>query len=172
MARRTSLREFQQYLNDRLGSLAQNDHGSSSLLGVEAGGRRWLFDLAESGEIVPPPPLTSVPLTHSFFLGLANIRGNLYAVTDFSVFTGEMPISQNAPSARLLLVGVKQGNNAALLVQRILGLRRLEDFEAGQPGEDAPEWDTGVLTDADGQAWHRVDLKILLSDSSFMNIAA
>jgi len=171
MAKHTSLREFQQYLNERLLSRAQGEHGSS-MLGVEAGGKYWLFDLSDSGEIVSLPPLISVPLTHPFFLGLTNIRGNLYAVTDLARFVGEAPIPLNAPSVRLLLVGTKQGSNAALLVHRILGLRKLEDFKAGELAIEAPVWETGVLIDSDGQEWHRIDLKTLLSDSSFMNIAA
>ncbi|MDR2165551.1 MAG: chemotaxis protein CheW [Zoogloeaceae bacterium] len=171
MARRTSLREFQQYLNDRLSSQVEGEQGSS-LLCVEAGGRRWLMDLADAGEIVSPPLLVSIPLAQPFFIGLANIRGNLYAVTDFSLFTGGTPILASAPGAKLLLVGVKQGSNAALLVHRILGLRKLADFTAGEAAENAPSWEVGVLIDPDGQEWRRVDLKTLLSDSTFMNIAA
>ena len=51
------------------------------------------------------------------FAGIANIRGNLHAVTDFSVFRGGAPTPQNA-NARLLLIGAKHGANAALLVSR------------------------------------------------------
>jgi twitching motility protein PilI len=45
-----------------------------------------------------------VPLTRPWFAGIANIRGNLHAVGDFSVFCGGPPIVQNA-NARLLLIG-------------------------------------------------------------------
>lgn len=171
MAKRTSLREFQQYLNDRLSSNAQGEHGSS-MLGVETGGKLWLLDLSDSGEIIPPPALISVPLTHPFFLGLTNIRGNLYAVTDFALFTGEAPVPLNAPSTRLLLVGIRQNSNVALLVHRILGLRKLENFTEADLPYDAPAWNTGLFIDVNGQEWRRVDLKILLSDPTFMNIAA
>jgi twitching motility protein PilI len=171
MRQRTSLRQFQQYLTDRLSNLVQGE-SSSSLLGVEASKTRWLFNLSDSGEIVLLPPLTSVPLTNSSFVGLANIRGSLYAVTDFSAFLGETAIPLNMPSARLLLVGVKQGNNASLLVSRILGLKNPNDFKAGAHPKDAPSWHTATLIDSDGQEWRRLDLKILLSDPKFMNIAA
>jgi twitching motility protein PilI len=171
MARRTSLRQFQQYLTDRLSSLVQGE-SSSSLLGVQASQSRWLFNLSDAGEIVLLPPLTTVPLTNPSFVGLANIRGNLHAVTDFSTFLGEPAIPLNMPSARLLLVGAKQGNNAALLVSRILGLKNPNDFEVGNPPENAPAWHTATLVDSEGQEWRRMDLKILLSDPEFMNIAA
>jgi twitching motility protein PilI len=130
------------------------------------------LSLADAGEILPPPPLTTVPLTNPSFAGLANIRGNLYAITDFAAFLGEAPTPQNALGARLLLVGTKQGSNAALLVSRILGLKNPKDFEAGTPPVDAPRWNIGVLVDSDGQKWRQLDTKLLLSDTQFMNIAA
>ncbi len=171
MARRISLREFQEHLSRRLSGAAQGE-GASTLLGVQAGQTHWLLDLSESGEIVPPPALTTVPLTNPAFAGLANIRGNLYAVTDFPAFLGEDPTPTHTPGARLLLVGAKHGSNAALLVTRLLGLKNPADFEAGPPPDQAPAWNASTLVDHDGREWHRLDLKALLSDSRFMNIVA
>ncbi|MDR3324007.1 MAG: chemotaxis protein CheW [Zoogloeaceae bacterium] len=171
MSRRTSLRQFQQYLIDRLSTLAHGE-GASSLLCIQVGESRWLLNLSESGEIVTLPPLTSVPLTQPSFAGLANIRGNLFAVTDFAAFLGEGATPLNTPGARLLLVGLKQGNNAALLVPRILGLKNPADLEPGPHPADAPDWNPATLVDAAGQKWRQLDLKRLLSDTQFMNIAA
>ena len=56
------------------------DRSSAGLLGVQAGPDYWLLDLADSGEILPLPPFTSVPLTRPWFCGIANIRGSLYGV--------------------------------------------------------------------------------------------
>ena len=61
MAKRISLREFQQSLSERLLS-ARRGEGTLSLLGIESGadelpgGSHWLVDLADSGEVVPLPP--------------------------------------------------------------------------------------------------------------------
>ena len=49
-----------------------------------------------------------MPLTRPWFAGIANIRGNLHAVSDFSLFRGGAPIVQNA-NARLLLIGTRHG---------------------------------------------------------------
>src|SRR5690348_11862161 len=117
--KKTSLRDFQQYLADRLKSAARGQV-TSSLLGVKAGRENWLLELSDSGEIIQMPPLTPVPLTIPAFAGLANIRGNLYAVTDFSLFRSGEPTVLNAYT-RLLLVGAKLGSNAALLVTRMQG---------------------------------------------------
>ena len=138
MARKTSLRDFQEYLAVRLTTAAQG-RGSSSWLGIEAGTEVWLVDLSDGGEIVQAPQLAPVPLTRPWFAGIANIRGNLHAVTDFSVFRGGPPTPQNA-NARLLLIGVKHGANAALLVSRMLGLKNPEDFTAAETDASTPVW--------------------------------
>ncbi len=171
MARRISLREFQEHLSRRLSGVAQGE-SAASLLGIQAGQSRWLLDLSESGEIVPLPPLTPVPLTRPSFCGLANIRGNLHAVTDFPAYIGEEPTPHHNPAARLLLVGAKHGNNVALLVSRLLGLKNPADFSITPPPGQAPAWNAATCTDPEGNAWHRLDLKALLSDPHFMNIVA
>ena len=58
-------------------------------LGVEIGGVRYLLDLLEAGEIVPVPALASVPLTQPWYLGLANVRGNLVGVVDLARYLGQ-----------------------------------------------------------------------------------
>lgn len=171
MARRISLREFQEHLSRRLTGAAQGE-GASSLLGVQAGKSLWLLDLSDSGEIVPLPPLTPVPLTNSSFTGLANIRGNLYAVTDFPAFLGEDPTPLHSPGARLLLVGARHGSNVTLLVSRLLGLKNPDNFKPAPRPDQAPAWNAATLIDQDGREWHRLDLKALLSDPRFMNIVA
>lgn len=171
MARRISLREFQEHLSRRLSGVAQGE-SAASLLGVQAGQSRWLLDLSESGEIVPLPTLTPVPLTKHAFSGLANIRGNLHAVTDFPAYIGEEPTPFHSPTARLLLVGAKHGNNVALLVSRLLGLKNPADFTVAPPADQAPSWNAATFLDQEGREWHRLDLKALLSDPQFMNIVA
>ena len=59
---------------------------TQSLLAFESGGERWLVDLADAGEVLPVPPLSDVPLTQPWFLGIANIRGTLFSVTDLAAF--------------------------------------------------------------------------------------
>ncbi|PKO86220.1 MAG: chemotaxis protein CheW [Betaproteobacteria bacterium HGW-Betaproteobacteria-12] len=168
MAKKTSLRDFQEYLAARLTTAAQG-RGGSSWLGIEAGGENWLVDLADGGEIVQAPQLAAVPLTRSWFAGIANIRGNLHAVTDFSVFRGGSPTPQNA-STRLLLIGSKHGSNAALLVARMLGLKNPDDF-APEPAVAAdPAWCAQRFSDTHGNIWRKLSVRELLADHDFMNI--
>lgn len=169
MARKkTSLRDFQQYLADRLSSAARGQV-TSSLLGVRVGRENWLLDLSDSGEIVQLPPLTSVPLTKPSFAGIANIRGNLYSVVDFSQFRGGEPTVQNA-FTRLVLVGTKLGSNAALLVTRMQGLKSLADFTSVDKPADLPAWVSQCYRDAAGDLWYKLSVRDLLADEEFMNI--
>ena len=74
MAKQISLREFQQGLAQRLRE-AQAEAEPTSRLGVLAGSGNWLLKLDDAGEMLPLPEFSAVPLTKSWYLGLANIRG-------------------------------------------------------------------------------------------------
>ncbi len=168
MAKKISLREFQEGLAKRLSS-AKAGESSRALLGVQAGQEHWLLDLADSGEIVPLARLTTVPLTKGWFAGLANIRGTLYSVVDFSAFQGGEATPQNAES-RLLLVGARLGGNSALLVNRALGLRNLDQLEARPGAADARPWVGEQYADAQGHVWKKLNLRNLLGQPEFLDI--
>jgi twitching motility protein PilI len=179
MAKRISLREFQQSLSERLLS-ARRGEGSQSLLGVESGaddlpgGSHWLIDLADSGEVAPLPQLTPAPLTKPWFAGIANIRGVLYSVVDFSAWRGGAPTPINAQS-RLLLVGARHGINTALLVRRALGLRpQLQMHAASETmvgAGDAAPWQGGRFKDAQDVTWTQLRIPALLADPNYLDIA-
>lgn len=170
MAKKISLREFQEHLAARLSNAAKGQ-ATSALLGVQVGSDYWLLNLSDSGEIIPLPPLTPVPLTRPWFAGIANIRGSLYSVADFSAFRGSEPTPTNAAS-RLLLIGTRHGSNAALLVTRMLGLKNPEQFTPQPAPADASPWDSERLRDADGREWKKLNVRALLTDPNFMEIGA
>jgi twitching motility protein PilI len=167
MARKSSLREFQAHLANRLAGIG--DQRAAGLLGFQSGADHWLVGLPDSGEVVPLPPLTGVPLTKPWFAGIANIRGNLYSVTDFSAFRRKEATPRNAGS-RLLLIGARHGNNAALLVTRILGLRNIDDLTQVDGSPEAPSWASGVYADREGRRWRMLEVTRLFSDDAFMDI--
>jgi twitching motility protein PilI len=169
MAKKISLREFQSHLAARLAGASSQS--AAGLLGIQAGADYWLLDLADSGEIIPLTPLTNVPLTKPWFAGIANIRGNLYSVADFSAFQGKEATPQNA-SSRLLLVGTRHGSNAALLVTRMLGLRNVEALNPVPADPDAPMWASEAYTDNEGRRWKKLNVHELLADETFMEIGA
>ena len=167
MAKKGSLRDFQAHLARRLAGASEQS--AAGLLGIQSGADFWLLNLSDSGEIVPLTPLTTVPLTKNWFVGIANIRGNLYAVVDFSAFQGKEATPQNT-SSRLLLIGTRHGNNAALLVTRMLGLRNVDDLTPISADPDSPPWASDVYTDNEGRRWKKLDVRQLLVDEDFMEI--
>jgi twitching motility protein PilI len=165
-----SLREFQEELARKL-SDTSGATSTRALLGLQSGAELWLIDLAESGEILPVPALTPVPLATGWLRGVANVRGVLYAVSDFSAFQGNAPTALTS-DARLLLPHAKFGCNSALLVSRVLGLRALDDFEPADAALDPRPWVSTQFSDTQGRLWRRFDPRKLYTDARFLDVAA
>lgn len=170
MSKRISLREFQQNLTARLGSVKHGD-AVRTLLGVESGGNLWLIDLADSGEVIPLSELSPVPLTRHWYAGLVNVRGMLYSVIDFAAFRTRHPTPHNS-EARLVMIGARHGINSALLVGKALGLRPLNSLTRLPDDEQAPDWGRLVYQDAEGRRWQRLNVRTLLDDPQFLDVAA
>jgi twitching motility protein PilI len=167
-----NLQAYQQDILARLKSLAEGGHAaSSSKLGVKSGPTDWLVALDEISEVLPVPDVMPVPLTNSWFLGMANVRGNLFAVTDLSAFAGYAPTSVSSES-RILLVHNRFGINAGLLVDRLIGLRSLDEMQPQDGTKDTPAWQLRRYKDAGGQSWDELDIGVLLSQNEFMQVAA
>ncbi|MBT0959733.1 chemotaxis protein CheW [Denitromonas iodatirespirans] len=169
MAKRISLREFQESLVRRLADAESAPR--RDLLGMIAGGDQWLVDLADAGEILPVPPLATVPLTQAWFRGLANVRGTLFGVVDLSAFCGGA-LTSLAGSARLVLVGARHGANCALLVSSTVGLRSPEDFEPDNGAAPPNRWVPRQVRDLHGRRWKHIDVPRLLADTDFLEASA
>ena len=160
MSKRVSLKEFQEGLANRL-KAATSEAAPSARLGFEAGGAHWLAKLDASGEVLQVPGIQRVPLTRDWFLGVANIRGSLYGVSDLGAFLGQ-PATVRSPENRLLLIGQPLGMNCALLVSRLAGLRNVAEYAA----EPAAAW-----RDKDNRLWRELDTGRLLVHREFLEIA-
>lgn len=169
MSRKFNLRQFQTDLSRRMQAAALAP-AQASRLGFQAAGINWLVSLEEIDEVMPLPEIVGTPGTKRWFHGMTNIRGNLYAVTDLSDFLDGAPTVESA-DARLLLVHRKHGVNAALIIERSLGLRQISQFEkSGQQGK----WSCGANTyqESGGAAWIEIDLTRLLADPDFLSVEA
>jgi twitching motility protein PilI len=166
MARRISLREFQQDLVRRLTEARVSTETPTARLGVQVGTEYWLVRLDEAAEVMPPPPIVSVPLTRPWFRGLTNIRGNLYSVIDLAQFQGGAE-TLTTPDCRLLLVGEKYQMAAALLVGRMLGLRNLAAFERSDAPPQRP-WEQAHYVDKDGRQWRELAMEPLVYGGDFL----
>ena len=172
MANNFSLRTFQESLAQRLRE-ASAGPAPTSRLGVQSGGDFWLLRLEEVGEILPLADVVDrmapVPLTQPWYLGLANVRGNLVGVVDLSLFTSGAPASWTTAS-RLVLVAGRLQAHCALLVDRMIGLRNLERLQPMEvaSGNTVP-WQGAGLRDSNGQAWRELDIAALVADENFLH---
>ncbi|NYE61831.1 twitching motility protein PilI [Duganella sp. 1224] len=161
--RRSRLRQYQVQLLERMQAARSGAAEGGRELGVRLGGRLCLLDLTQISEIVPLQPITPVPLTQEWYLGLVNIRGHLTGVIDLARYHGQAA-GDSAPSERRLITFAPSlGFNCALLVERVLGLRKLAEMT---PRQDAPL----EFVDADGQPWTRIDLAQLVLEPRFSQV--
>lgn len=164
MAKRLSLREYQQRIIDRI--QIQQKGGAVdniSTLGIQVGKDNWLVEMQEIAEVLPLPDITPVRLTQPWFRGVANIRGNLYSISDLAAFMGLGETTASMQS-RVLLVNPKFSCNAGLVVSRVLGLRDTKNWQYR-----ATEGDAHYL-DEQGQLWHKLDVGQLMLQPDFLQI--
>jgi twitching motility protein PilI len=124
-------------------------------------------------EFLPVPPLTPVPGTKPWILGLANIHGELLTVIDLSWFLhGER--SSVSMRTRLLAASLR-GRPIGLMVDEVYGQRHFVNEEgnecklpAGSPLADYVhrQYRTGK------DVWQELDLETLFSSPDFLNGAA
>ena len=165
MSTRTSLRDYQRDLAERLRGATTTRIASK--LGLQVADEAWLVDLTDSGEVIPVPAITPVPLTRPWFKGVTNIRGNLYSVVDFPAFLGRNPVALG-DRARLLLIGERFRLAVALLVDGSLGLRNPTQFEESL--SECGLWARAAYKDKDGRQWKELDLPQLVQHPDFLSV--
>ncbi len=160
----SGLQQFQETLAERLREATQSP--ADSRLAFESGSCAYLVRLDDTSEVVPPPECTPVPLTRPWLLGLANVRGRLVSVVDFSAFLGE-PATVITPQARLVLLSERFGSHAGLLVGRVLGLRSIEALQKRE-GAPAGDWLGALYGQPEGPELRELDLGALAASERFL----
>jgi twitching motility protein PilI len=178
-----ALREFQNRLNQRFLSV-QATGVAASWLAVESGQDGVLFPLNHAGEIFPWTHVQRVPHAKPWFLGVSNLRGNLFGVIDLAQFLhidsapgadGAKPRDARTDSdlaqCRLVALNPLLEAGCALLVDRLLGLRTLESFTHSEaPPAGSPDYCGHVYIDAQGRRWREINLQHLALDPEFLGI--
>lgn len=167
--RRSRLRRYQAQLLERMHDAQSGAVASGRELGVQFGASRCLLDLTQIGEIVPWQPVSPVPLARDWYLGLANIRGNLTGIIDFARYLDYAPTPPGADS-RIVTFAPGLGFNCALLAARVLGLRRLDEMSEQTMGDDVQPWCVQQFLDQQGQLWTRLDLAQLVLEERFLQV--
>lgn len=170
MARKISLREFQESVVAKLQGLATSEAANPSKLGVQVGSQFWLVRLSDISETLPVPALTPVPLSQPWFSGVANFRGNLYGIVDYCHFLGAAP-TPLAMDSRLLLVHPKFQINSGIIVSRVMGLRNPAQMKPVEPEEESLPWVDAEYRDEAGTLWRELDMRSLTEHAKFLNVA-
>lgn len=178
MANKEALRELQQRLADRL-QMVRQQAPARSWLAVEVAGHGFLLALDQAGEIFPLSAIQPVPHSHGWFLGVANLRGQLHGVVDLATFLG-LPkrtgrLLQDAATrdaGRLIAFNAGLQMNAALLIDRLMGLRNASALTPSQeaPSAAKPHFIGQQFNDALGRTWYELDLAGLVADEAFLKI--
>ncbi len=174
---RQSLKALQERLAGRLAE-AKKSGPDAAWLAVQARGQRYLLPLVHSGEIFAVPAIQPVPHTQPWFLGVSAVRGALMSVVDmallFSAQGHGLPAPLRiTPETKLVALNAALGLNAALLIDRLVGLRSAGMFVSASssvPGS-FPVF-SQLLTDADGLQWQELNLQALLDWPDFLSVTA
>jgi twitching motility protein PilI len=172
MADKEALRALQNRLAQRLQE-ARSTVPGRAWLAVECGGRGFLFPLQEAGEIFPMSPIAGVSHAQPWFLGVANLRGQLNGVVDLASFLGVASLAEGHDHAMLVGFNASLDVNAALLVDRLAGLRGEGQLSVDQGASQMSPTSSFVgpcWIDADGRSWQEISLARLVKHPAFLKI--
>jgi twitching motility protein PilI len=176
MANRQALRELQTRLADKL-QVARTQGVAASWLAVEAGNRKYLFSLSQSGEIFPWVSTQPVPYTQQWFSGVANLRGGLFGVVELASFVSGQPPQVKTDFARaecrLVALNSALEVNCALLIDKLSGLRNPDAFaDFTERAVDSPDYFGNTYIDVNGVSWQEINLQRLAQQAHFLTISA
>ncbi len=165
-----SIEEYQHTLTEQIQGAGKSET-SSTVLGVAVGEDRYLIPMTEVSEVIQIPKLAHVPLTQPWFLGLANVRGNLYGITDLGVYLGGNSTSLNLKS-RILLAAPGNKMFGGFIVNSMLGIRNLSEFTPVKlTKKKLLKGVTADYKDTEGRLWRELSLYELIRDEKFLQIA-
>lgn len=174
MANKEALRELQNRLAARMQAVRTEQPGKT-WLAVDCAGQGLLFPLQQAGEIFDVTTVVPVPHTQQWMMGVANLRGGLYAVIDLAGFLGlreRAPEGAAREQGHLVALNVALGMNCALLVDRLEGLRHAADLVPDDTGAaERPAFAASRWTDAGGKVWQEIGLADLAGQQQFLGIA-
>lgn len=176
MAKDSQLREYQSSILARLEEAKKKGAESAAgYLGVVIGERNVLVNLQEISETMPVEEIQPVPLVKAWFLGVANVRGVLYAINDVSLMIGQK-VTTVSSNARLLLMSDAVASHVAFVVEKMIGLRRIEEMTLVKDQSDVPSVQdelssiclkAEVYQDSESRIWHVLDCHQLVQSKEF-----
>ena len=168
MAKGSRLREYQTSILARLeeakkpGAAAQ-----AGYLGVVIGSKNVLVNLQEISETLPILHIHRVPVVKPWFLGVANVRGVLYAINDLAQML-EYTFTPISSEARLLLMNEAITSNVAIVVNKMIGLRKLDEMRLREElADESICLKAQTYEDQDNRVWYMLDCDKLVRSKEF-----
>jgi twitching motility protein PilI len=168
MAKRSQLREYQTNILARLENAKKaGAESSAGYLGVVIGTKNVLVNLQEISETLPVAEIHPVPIVKPWFLGVANVRGVLYAINDIAQLL-EAKFTSISSNTRLLLISDSVSSNVAFVVEKMIGLRNINDMKL----HDVEQEENACLKvqtyqDDENRIWHMLDCDKLVRSKDF-----
>jgi twitching motility protein PilI len=164
MAEKVKLRDYQKSILDRL-DIVRSDASSvvESYLGVQIGGNNVLVNLLDISETLVVTEIQPVPLVKPWFLGMSNVRGVLYAINDLGQMLNNH-LTEMSSDTRILLINNNISSNIGILVDRLVGLRQMDAFEARQvENKESIFFKPEIYEDSENKTWRVLDCEKLVS---------
>jgi len=140
-------------------------------IGFRIADYRFIAPIEYVREIMKYPVVSLVPGSKEWVRGIANIRGNLLPIFDLQGFLGQLatPIKRET---RILAIA-KDKLSAGLIVDEIYGMKYFDqEYFNARMGHDV-KWQkyfSGGF-ELDGENWVVFDLKRLIENKDFLNVA-
>jgi twitching motility protein PilI len=168
MSKQSQLREYQTSILNRLENAKKAGAESpAGYLGVVIGSKNVLVNLQEISETLPITDIHRVPIVKPWFLGVANVRGVLYAINDLAQML-ESTFTIISSNARLLLMSDAVASNVAFVVDRMIGLRKLDEMKLHEElKEESACLKLQTYQDEENRVWHMLDCDKLVRSKEF-----
>lgn len=143
-----------------------------SAIAFRVGNNSLLAPLDEVVEILDMPKLARVPLAQPWVRGIANVRGNLLPVVDFSGFFGG-EVASTSEKSRVMVID-HGGIYSGLVVDEVYGLKH---FMESEHTDSEPAVDESLLPYVragyrrDGKVWQELSLFALADTPRFVMTA-
>ncbi len=148
-------------------------------LAVECAACGILLPLSDAGEISQFAGCIDVPHTRSWFLGVANLRGQLHGVVDLAGFLGLSTVASAPQTGWLVALNSRLEAACALRVDQLAGLRREDELLAldadGVVADSTsrPRFAGQRFREAESsRIWQEIKLAELSTDAHFLDILA
>ncbi len=168
MAKESQLREYQSSILARLENAKKaGAEAPAGYLGVVIGSKNILVNLQEISETLPIMDIRRVPIVKPWFLGVANVRGVLYAINDLAQLL-ENTFTAVSSNTRLLLMSDAVTSNVAFVVDRMIGLRKLDEMKLrDEAAAETVCLKAQTYQDEENRVWHVMDCDKLVHSKEF-----